>query len=542
MGFLTRSLGIQNLSLEDPAQPLLPWSALFESLGLGKSDAGVMVNEKQAMRLTTAFACITVISSDLSSLPLRVFQLMPDSSIREAPENRIYGLVHDTPNANMTAMVYWGAVLACALGWGNSYSLIRRDKASRPVSLHPLPSDKTNPAMVEDERTGKRRLIYMTTSTEDGMPAAIEPENMLHVPGLTMDGMIGLSPIGTCKNAFGLALAAEKFGAQFFGNGARSSGVFMHPGELDAEAQENLKKSIREQATGENALRPLVLEEGMKWEQITIAPNEAQFLQTRQFQRAEIAALYRVPLHLLQDLQRSTNNNIEHQSLDYIRYTLRPWAARIEQEVNRKLLGGSYHCQFDFNEFQRGDYASQTAGLQTLFNIGHNSINDGRRALRLNPIPASEGGDLRVVNSAMTPITALLNAGDESDSREDDQDTGGDPGQDPAADRYRAPIVNSFRRLFRDAIGKVANRKADAVRAEFAERTLRPILASMGEAILGMHLTGGLCESDQQSVTALAKDFAKRSAGWERKNATATASAITEEAYIALKGKLLGEL
>lgn len=540
MGLLTNKLGIRAFTLEDPSQPLLPYSALFESLGLGRSDAGVMVNEKQAMRLTTAFACITVISSDLGSLPGGVFQTMPDGSLREAKEHRLYSILHDEPNAWMTAAVYWGATLACGLGWGNAYSLIRRDQASRVVSLHPLPSDRTHPALVEDKQSGKDKLIYVTTATRDGMPSVIDPQNMLHIPGLTMDGLIGMSPIGTCKNAFGLAIAAEKFGAQFFGNGARSSGVFMHPGELDAEAQENLKKSIREQMTGENALRPLILEEGMKWEQSTIAPNDAQFLQTRQFQRAEIAALYRVPLHLLQDLQRSTNNNIEHQSLDYLRYTLRPWAVRVEQEVNRKLLSGPYHFQFDFNEFQRGDFASQTAGLKTLFEIGVNSVNDGRKALRQNPIPAAEGGDVRMVPMNMVTLTSLMADPEGAADGQDDSPEGDDPGPLPVADRFRAPLVNSFRRLFRDAAGKIANRKERD--QQFAYRTLHPIVISMAEAIIAMHLSGGLHESDKLAVATCAQDLAARSEGWNKQNASESATSATEDAYTTLKRQLLGEL
>lgn len=539
MGFLTRSLGIQSLSMEDPSQPLLPYSALMESLGMGKSDAGVMVNEKQAMRLTTAFACIMVISSDLGSLPVGIFQKMPDGSIREATEHRIYPLVHDEPNDQMTSAVYWGAVLASGLGWGNSYSLIRWDKAARPVSLHPLPSDKTHPALVDDGK-GKKTLVYVTTATEDGMPALIMPEDMLHIPGLTMDGIVGMSPIGTCKNAFGLAIAAEKFGAQFFGNGARATGVFMHPGELDAEAQENLKKSIREQMTGENALRPLVLEEGMKWEQASIAPNDAQFLQTRQFQRSEIAALYRVPMHLLQDLTRSTNNNIEHQSLDYLRYTLRPWAVRIEQEINRKLLKGTYFCQFDMNEFQRGDYASLTAGINTLINCGIYSFNDGRKALGQNPIPAEEGGDLRIVPLNVVALTSLLESPeDETEPKEDEEDPDQDPGQVPVADRFREPIVNSYRRLFRDAAGKIANRKERDAR--FAYRLLQPIVTSMAEAIVAMHLSGGLHESHKLAAEACAQGLATRSAGWTKQNAAESATAATEEAYTALQRQLIGE-
>ncbi len=158
----------------------------------------------------------------------------------------------------------------------------------------------------------------------------------------------------------------EKFGAQLFGNGAKASGVLSHPGQLGTEALENLKKSIREIISGENALRPLVLEEGMKWEQLTINPNDAQFLETRKYQREEVACLYRVPMHLLQSLERATNNNIEHQSLDYIRYGLRTWAVKIEQEINRKLLKPPFFVEHDFNAFQRGDYQSQVTGMMAL--------------------------------------------------------------------------------------------------------------------------------------------------------------------------------
>jgi len=215
MGVLSRSLGIKAFSLEDPAQPLLPMSSLFESLGLGRSDAGVMVNEKQAMRLTTAYACIKVISQDLSRLSLDVFQQMPDDSMRVAREHRLHPILHDRPNPNMSSMVWRGAMLASVCAYGNGYSWIKRDKAARVISLVPLNPARTSPVKISGQ------LCYGTTQTDTGEAAFIEPDNMLHFMGLSLDGIVGLSPIQTCKNAFGLGLAAEKFGAQFFGNGAR---------------------------------------------------------------------------------------------------------------------------------------------------------------------------------------------------------------------------------------------------------------------------------------------------------------------------------
>src|SRR5665213_968880 len=462
MGFLTNRLGINAFSVEDPAQPLLPYSALIEQLGIGKSDAGVMVNEQSAMRITTAFAAIMVISSDLSSLRRSIYQRMPDGSIREAFEHPYYDLICNSPNPTMTSVGYRGAELASALGWGNGYTFIRRDRGARAIGLQLLPSGRTAAVMLDG------KFMFATTATKDGSVSYIDPQNMLHLLGFSLDGMTGLSPIQQCKNAFGLAMAAEKFGAQFFGNGARATGVLTHPNALEDEAYKNLKNSLNEQISGQNALRPLILEEGMKWEQVSIAPNDAQFLETRQFQRSEIAALYRVPMHLLQDLQRSTNNNIEHQSLDYIRYSLRPWAVRIEQEINLKLLTGTYYCEHDFNDFQRGDFASQTTGLATLRAAGYFTVNDGLRALRMNTIPASDGGDVRLAPLNTVPLTSLIPGAENDGLTDGDNDSTPAGPAEPFTDLGRDRIIASYRRLFRDAVGRVVNRKnADA---QFAYR------------------------------------------------------------------------
>jgi HK97 family phage portal protein len=545
MGVLTRAIGIRNYSLEDPAQPLLPMSALMESLGIGKSDAGINVNEKQAMRLTTAYACIQNIAADLSGLPLPVLQRMPDGSIREATEHRMYPLIQTSPNRNMTSMVYRGAMLSSVLGWGNSYSYIRRDNAARVVELLPLPSECTSPVLLRQQTaTGKdgltqRKLMYATTATPDQLPSYIDPENILHISGLSYDGYVGMSPIQTCKNAFGIGLAAERFGAQLFANGAKASGVLSHPGTLGTEAFENLKKSIREIISGENALRPLVLEEGMKWEQTTINPNDAQFLETRNFQREEVAALYRMPMHLLQSLQRATNNNIEHQSLDYIRTCLRMWAVRIEQEINRKLLSGDYFVEHDFNAFQRGDYQSQVNGIVALRNAGVFHANDAMRQLRLNPIPVDEGGDVRLVPLNMVPLTQVAqesNAGAESNGAGES-----DAGEEVITDSRGARVIKAYRRLFRDALGRIANRtKFDDA---FAYKALQPIVASMAEATMSMYFTADQETKDRAETESnrIARELVESlKAKYEGNHLSTIAVAITDEAYAALYKALIG--
>ena len=482
MGLLTRSLGIKALSIEDPSQPLLPYSVLFESMGLGRSDAGVLINEKQAMRVTTAQVCIRIISEDLASTGHEIIQTFPDQSVHLARHHRLWSMLHDRPNPYMGAKVFWGAILACALTNGNGYAWIKRDGANRAIALVPLASTKTAPLKIDG------KLLYGTTQTDSGRVAHIQPSDILHFMGLTFDGITGLSPINSCKNAFGLALAAERFGAQFFGNGSRSTGVFSHPETLEPEAWENLKKSLYEMATGETALRPMVLEEGMTFVPTTIPPNEAQFLQTRQFQKDEIAGLYRVPLHLVGSLLRATNNNIEHQSLDYIRYCLRPWAVGIEQEVNFKLLGGEYTMEHNLNDMQRGDFASQTAGFQTLRNIGVYSANTILRKLRENPITAEEGGDILTVQVAMTNLRNLLPGAEPAA-----EPAAGEKAPDPDAPDGTQPfdrIVAPYRNLFRDAGARITrSKKTDPA---FARQLVLPLVASMAQTMLAVRF--GNCE------------------------------------------------
>ena len=543
MGLLTSKLGFRALSLEDPAQPLLPYSALFESLGLGRSDAGVLVNEKQAMRITTAFACVSIISSDLAALPLPVMQKMPDGTVREATEHALYDMLQNAPNEHMTGMGLRSAWIASMLGWGNGYLFIRRDGAARARALVPLASERTSPVLlpVKDEKgNAKRKLYYATSATDSGQVMYIDPDDVLHLPGLSYDGYVGMSPIQTCKNAFGLAIAAEKFGAQLFGNGAKASGVLSHPGQLGTEAFENLKKSIREILTGENALRPLVLEEGMTWEQTTINPNDAQFLDTRKFQREEIASLYRVPMHLLQSLERATNNNIEHQSLDYIRYCLRPVAVKTEQEINRKLLRPPYFVEHDFNAFQRGDYASQVAGMMQLRLGGVYSANDCFKQLRQNPIPASAGGDIRIAPLNTIPLEQLLSeaAGDAAPA--DEEPTTDAAGGEAITDVRRGRVVNVYRRLFRDAIGRIANRKKKD--AEAAYRALQPVIASMAEAVMAMYYAPDeeVKKNAETESSRIARDLAATCSEWRPDQAATLATTATEEAYTALHRALIG--
>lgn len=528
MGLLARRLGVKAFSLEDPAQPLLPPSALYENLGMGRSDAGVLINDQQALRLDTALSCVKIISEDLGTTSHEILQRMPDDSVRQATDHRLWPMIHDQPNPLMSACVFWGALKASTLSSGNGYAMIKRDGAKRATSLILLKSSRTSPVKV----LGK--LMYATTQTETGAVAYIDPADVIHDKYFTLDGIVGIGPV-SCKNSFGLALAAEKYGAQFFGNGARASGVFSHPDALEEEAYRNLVRSVRERMNGDNALSPLLLEEGMTWTQTSIAPNEAQFLQTRQYQDHKIAGLYRVAMHLLQDLQRATNNNIEHQSLDHVRYCLRPNAVHLEQEVNRKVLGGPFFMEHNLNDLQRGDFASQTAGLSALRNIGYYSNNDIARALRQNPVSAAEGGDVRIVQGAFINLKSLLPGADaEGDGAASGPDTDGAADESQPFNR----IMPAYRTMVRDAVGRLLNRKERTLAAITA--SFKPIMSSMAQNLVAMRFgTPELTRQDEFVIQASMAAIAEMAGAWEKKDASAIAGRVTERMYQVLAKEIL---
>ena len=527
MGLLSRRLGVQAMSLEDPAQPLLPPSALYETLGLGRSDAGVLVNDAQALRIAGALACIKIISEDLGTTAHEILQRFPDGSVQQATDHRLWPMLHDEPNPNMSACVFWGAIKACTLNSGNGYAWIKRDGARRAIGLYPLLPRKTSLMRIDG------KLMYGTTQTDTGAVAYIDPADMIHDKYMSLDGLTGIGPIGSCKNAFGLAIATEKYGAQFFGNGARATGVLSYPGVLEEEAQRNLLKSLRERLNGDNALMPMILEEGMTWTQNSISPNEAQFLLTRQFQLQEIARLYRVAMHLLQDLQRATNNNIEHQSLDHVRYCLRPNAVHLEQEVNRKLLGGPFFMEHNLNDLQRGDFASQTAGLSALRNIGYYSNNDIAKALRQNPTSADEGGDVRVIQGAFINLKALLPGADGGGTGTAATGDAGDGAQ--PFDR----IAPAYRVMTRDAVGRVLNRK-DTPPPDFIKAAFTPILNSMAQAMAALRFGNpALTKRDQIVIDAETSAIADAASAWQKNDASALAARITEHVYGVLAKEIL---
>lgn len=381
------------------------------SFFMGSSAAGKSVNERSAMQMTAVYACVRILSESIAGLPLHMYRYEDDGSKTKAVEHPLYHLLHDEPNPEMTSFIFRETLMSHLLLWGNAYTQIIRNGKGDIIALYPL-----MPNRMKVERDTKGRLYYEYQTMKEDAPTMkgavyqLDPSEVLHVPGLGFDGLVGYSPIAMAKNAIGLAIAAEEYGSKFYANGAAPSGVLEHPNVLKDPAK--VRDSWNAAFGGSsNAHRVAVLEEGMKYSPISISPNEAQFLETRKFQINEIARIFRVPPHMVGDLEKSSFSNIEQQSLEFVKYTLNPWVCRWEQALQRALLDddekGKYFFRFNVEGLLRGDYQSRMNGYATARQNGWMSANDIRELENLDRIPAEVGGDLYLVNGNMLPLSQV---------------------------------------------------------------------------------------------------------------------------------------
>ena len=375
----------------------------------GRTTSGKPVNERTAMQTTAVYACVRILAEAVASLPLHVYEYRDDGGKKLVHDHPLYYLLHDEPNPEMTSFVFRETLMSHLLIWGNAYAQIIRDGTGRVLGLYPLLPDKMD---VQRDDRGNIYYVYSRNSDENPMfkeygDIRLKAEEVLHIPGLGFDGLIGYSPIAMAKNAVGMTLACEEYGASFFANGANPGGVLEHPGVLKDPSK--VRESWNSVYRGvNNAHKIAVLEEGMKYQQIGIPPEEAQFLETRKFQINEIARLYRIPPHMVGDLDKSSFSNIEQQSLEFVKYTLDPWVIRWEQSLQRSLLlpgeKGKYFIKLNVDGLLRGDYQSRMNGYAVGRQNGWFSANDIREMENMNPIPDEEGGSLYLINGAMTKL------------------------------------------------------------------------------------------------------------------------------------------
>ena len=379
------------------------------SFMFGRTVSGQSVNERSAMQMSAVYACVRILAESVASLPLHFYQYNDTGGKEKAVNHPLYWLLHDEPNPEMSSFSFRETLMTHLLLWGNAYAQIVRNGRGEVIALYPLMPDR-----MTVDRDARGRIYYEYTRSDSdantlGKKSSVilSPEDVFHIPGLGFDGLVGYSPIAMAKQAIGMGLACDEYGAAFYQNGAQPGGVLEHPNVV--KDPKRVRESWNAIYQGSrNAHRIAVLEEGTTYKPISISPEQAQFLETRKFQIDEIARIFRVPPHMIGDLEKSSFSNIEQQSLEFVKYTLAPWISRWEQAIQRSLLLMSertrYFARFNVEGLLRGDYQSRMNGYAVARQNGWMSANDIRELESLDLIPAEQGGDLYLINGNMTKL------------------------------------------------------------------------------------------------------------------------------------------
>lgn len=368
-------------------------------LGGGAAASGIVVNPQTAMQCGAVFACIKVLSEGVGMLPCRLWRGRLGGAMAPAFDHPLYRLLAHAPNEYQTCTEFFEMVVLHICLRGNSYSFINRRSDGVPIELLPLHPDAVRCRMGDNWR------LQYTMTLANGAQKDAGDDEILHIKGQTLNGWEGLSPIAYARESIGLAISAERFGSLFFKNGAKASGVLEHPGQISEEAQARIKKTFDESTSGDMAHSTGILEEGMKYNKIQMTAEDAQFLETRKYQRSEIASIYRVPAHKINDLEKATYSNIEQQSLEFVQDALMPWFTRIERAIKRDLIEQEeeedLHIRFAIAGLLRGDQAARSAYY-------HNGIADGwltRNEVRM--IESDLGIMLNPVDGLDVPLRPL---------------------------------------------------------------------------------------------------------------------------------------
>jgi HK97 family phage portal protein len=357
------------------------------------------ITQESSLALTAVWACVRILSETVGTLPIHLYRRTDTG--RERQHGHPAGRILLTPNSFSTRFDLMHFLMVSCTLWGNGYARIYRDKLYRPLRLKYL-----HPAKVEPMLSDNGELFYRL-DTGETLPA----DDIIHLKSLSTDGIKGKSPIAVHRDNLALSLSAQAYGEMFFNQGGNMSGVFKYPATMKPEAYERLRHQLIGQTVGlHKAHLPLLLEGGMTYERISIPPEDAQFIATRKFQKTEIATIYGVPPHMIADLERSTNNNIEHQAMEFVRYCLMPYLVRLEEEFNRKLLRHDefeeYYYLFSLNGLLRGDAKTRSEFYKNMNFVGAMSANEIRNFEDMN---SYEGGDEYFVQMNMQPVKHAIN-------------------------------------------------------------------------------------------------------------------------------------
>lgn len=377
----------------------------------GQSASGANVNERTAMSMTAVYGCVRVLAESIASLPLHVYKRGENGNREKAENLPLYTLLHDAPNEEMSSFTLRETLMSHLLLYGNAYCQILRNGRGEVIALYPL---LPNRMTVERDENGQLFYCYQRYSEEpptmEGNQVILSPEDVLHIPGMSFDGLVGLSPIAACRNAVGAGLSADEYSSRYYANGAAPMGVLEHPGVI--KSPERLRDSWNEAFGGtRNAGKVAILEEGLKFTPISISPADSQLLETRKFTVEEICRIFRVPPHLVQDLTKTSYNSAEQMSQEFVFYTLLPWCVRFEQAMMRSLLSAEdrkhFEIRFNLDGLLRGSYESRMRGYQTAVNTGIFSVNDCRKLENMDLLTPEDGGDTHMVQGAMIPLSMV---------------------------------------------------------------------------------------------------------------------------------------
>uniref|UniRef100_A0A6M3J752 Putative portal protein n=3 Tax=viral metagenome TaxID=1070528 RepID=A0A6M3J752_9ZZZZ len=365
------------------------WQNFFQQFGV-TSLSNQTVTPDTAMQLAVVFACVRVLAETIASLPLMVYKRRADGGKEPATTNDLYFLLHDQPNPDQTSFEFREMIMGHLALRGNAYSYIERTGGGGINALYPL-----NPARMQVSKN--RGELFYQYMYEDGKSARIPTADIWHIRGLSNDGIVGLSPISMAKEAIGLAMASEQYGAKFFANYAKPGLAITYPGKLNEDAAKELKASINDAQTGANVFKTMLLQGGLDIKQIGLSNEDSQFIELRQFQIEDICRIFRVPGVLINYTgdKSSTYASAEQFFISFITHTVRPWASRIEQSAARCLMTDKekrkMFAEFNLNDFVRGDLESRYRAFQIGLQNGWLSPNDVRKLENLNPIESKEG-------------------------------------------------------------------------------------------------------------------------------------------------------
>ena len=389
--------GAQGRSIEDPNKPITA-SMLAEILS-GGSSGGQNVTAQGSMKVAAVWACVWTISAAIARMPLITYQRTPNGRER-ATKHPHYRMLRMRPNTDMSAYSFYRAIMTNVLLWGNGYAEIVRDRRGEIAELIPIEASRVRPFRAESGE-----LMYSVATS--GQPVTLLKRDMLHVPGLSYDGVVGMSVISHARATIAASLSADSFTSNLMQRGLRPSGVLQHPGKLGPEGVRNLRESMTVVYGGsENAGKPMILEEGMTWATSAMPLDDAQFVESAYLRIEDICRWFNVPPHKIQHLLRATNNNIEQQSLDWLGDTVAPWSEAIQQEANWKLFNedeqDEFYAEFLTQVLVQMDANTRGTFYGKLFQVGAVSPDEIRDRENMNHLPDGRG-EVYYIPSNMMP-------------------------------------------------------------------------------------------------------------------------------------------